>query len=94
MVVAAGSAASAQARIPSSAPARSSSRRWARSRSWQQQATPAFGAGLRGVEETVAGKYLDPTQQAPFQALSTARQNIAQQMFEDAQGNDRIQRYR
>ena len=61
---------------------------------WYKQATPAFGAGLRGVEETVGGKYLDPMERPEFRRLAEARQNIATATVRGRAGQHRIRRHR
>jgi hypothetical protein len=42
---------------------------------------PAFTTGLRTIEQTAGGAFLDPTQRAEFQRMSEARQNLARQLF-------------
>ena len=51
---------------------------------WYQQATPAFGAGVRGLEDVVGGKYLDVANVPAFQRLSQTRQDVARDLFSDA----------
>jgi hypothetical protein len=50
---------------------------------YRQQADPAYRAGTRQLQGTIEGQYLDPMTQAPFQRLSSARQDIARQLFSD-----------
>jgi hypothetical protein len=44
-------------------------------------AAPAYQTGLRTIEQTAGGAFLDPMQRAEFQRMSEARQNLARQLF-------------
>jgi hypothetical protein len=46
-----------------------------------QAARPAYETGLRTIEQTAGGAFLDPMQRAEFQRLSQARQDLARQLF-------------
>jgi hypothetical protein len=51
---------------------------------YQGAASPLYGQSVAQQGGTVGGGYLDPMQQAPFQRLSAARQNIARDLFGQA----------
>jgi hypothetical protein len=46
-----------------------------------QAAAPAYQTGLRTIEQTAGGAFLDPMQRAEFQRMSEARQALARQLF-------------
>jgi hypothetical protein len=46
-----------------------------------EAARPAYETGLRTIEQTAGGAFLDPTQRAEFQRMSEARQALARQLF-------------
>jgi hypothetical protein len=46
-----------------------------------EAARPAYETGLRTIEQTAGGAFLDPMQRAEFQRMSEARQNLARQLF-------------
>lgn len=51
---------------------------------YQGQAEPLYGAGVRTLQDTAEGKYLDVASRPEFSALSTSRQDIAKMLFQDA----------
>jgi len=46
-----------------------------------EAARPAYETGLRTIEQTAGGAFLDPMQRAEFQRMSEARQALARQLF-------------
>jgi len=57
----------------------------------QTAATPAFGQGVRTTQQTMAGKFLDPMQQAGFANVAKDRGSIAESMFGGAMASPAMQ---
>jgi hypothetical protein len=51
---------------------------------YQGQAEPLYGAGVRTLQDTAEGKYLDVAGRPEWQRLASSRQDIARDLFSDA----------